>query len=122
MEAGSNPPAGWYADPQGQGQRYWDGEKWTSNIAPGQPMAGQLQVVGSRTNGMAIASLVLGIIWIYGLGALLALIFGLIAQKQIDESEGMQTGRGMATAGVVLGIVGLAGILFIVLFGVSSFY
>ncbi|MPY95460.1 MAG: DUF2510 domain-containing protein [Acidimicrobiia bacterium] len=26
----SNPPAGWYADPQGgPGQRWWDGDSWT---------------------------------------------------------------------------------------------
>jgi hypothetical protein len=23
------PPAGWYANPEGSGQRYWDGEHWT---------------------------------------------------------------------------------------------
>jgi hypothetical protein len=29
-------PAGWYPQPDGQ-QRYWDGESWTENIAPGGP-------------------------------------------------------------------------------------
>jgi hypothetical protein len=28
------PPPGWYADPQGQGQRYWDGSQWTEHTAP----------------------------------------------------------------------------------------
>jgi hypothetical protein len=27
-------PAGWYADPQGRGQRYWDGRNWTDQLAP----------------------------------------------------------------------------------------
>ena len=27
-------PAGWYPQPDGQ-QRYWDGEQWTENFAPG---------------------------------------------------------------------------------------
>jgi hypothetical protein len=27
-------PAGWYPDPQGEGQRYWDGTKWTEHTAP----------------------------------------------------------------------------------------
>ena len=27
-------PAGWYADPQGEGQRYWDGTNWTEDTAP----------------------------------------------------------------------------------------
>jgi hypothetical protein len=29
------PPAGWYPDPEGlQRQRWWDGEKWTADVAP----------------------------------------------------------------------------------------
>jgi len=33
-----NAPAGWYAHPTMAGtQRYWDGERWTDNIAPGAP-------------------------------------------------------------------------------------
>ena len=44
-----------------------------------------------------------------GLGSLLALIFGIIGKNQIDRSGGYQSGRGMAIAGIVLGIVGLAG-------------
>ncbi|MBK5222100.1 MAG: DUF2510 domain-containing protein [Acidimicrobiia bacterium] len=27
-------PAGWYQDPSGDGQRYWDGESWTEHVAP----------------------------------------------------------------------------------------
>jgi hypothetical protein len=27
-------PAGWYADPGGSGQRYWDGQRWTGETAP----------------------------------------------------------------------------------------
>jgi hypothetical protein len=63
------------------------------------------------TNGLAIASLVLGIVWIAGLGSLLALIFGVMAKNQIDASGGRQSGRGMAVAGIVLGIVGLIGLV-----------
>jgi Domain of unknown function (DUF4190) len=62
-----------------------------------------------RTNGLSIASLVLGILWIWGLGAILALIFGFTARKQIQESNGRQGGGGLATAGIVLGIVGILG-------------
>lgn len=60
------------------------------------------------TNGFAVASLVLGIIWLMGLGSILALVFGYIAKRQIDSSGGRQTGRGMAIAGIVLGSVGVA--------------
>jgi hypothetical protein len=61
------------------------------------------------TNGLAIASLVLGILWVGGLGSLLALIFGIVGKKQIRRSNGQQAGGGLATAGIVLGIVGIIG-------------
>ena len=38
-------------------------------------------------------------------GPVLALVFGYKGRRQIDESNGAQTGRGMATAGIVLGWV-----------------
>ena len=27
-------PAGWYPDPAGYGQRYWDGRQWSGHVAP----------------------------------------------------------------------------------------
>jgi hypothetical protein len=58
------------------------------------------------TNGFAIASLVLGIIWLSCVGSVLALIFGYISLRQIRErGEG---GRGVAIAGIVLGWLGVA--------------
>ena len=51
---------------------------------------------------MAIASLVLGILWIYGLGAILALVFGYMAKKQIrerGESGAAWPPRGSCSAG-----------------------
>jgi hypothetical protein len=81
----------------------------------------QVQYVAQQTNGLAIASMVLGILWIWGIGAILALVFGYRARRQIDQSGGRQGGRGMATAGVVLGWIGVAGaILIIVLFTVVA--
>ncbi|MGI8750939.1 MAG: DUF4190 domain-containing protein [Acidimicrobiales bacterium] len=69
-----------------------------------------------RTNGLAIASLVLGILWIVGLGAVAALILGIVGKNQIDRSNGEQTGRGLAIAGIVLGAIGIIGaIIFIVI-------
>ncbi len=58
---------------------------------------------------MAIASLVLSLVWIAGLGSLLAIIFAFIARKNIRDSRGAQTGNGIALAGLVIGIVGLLG-------------
>jgi Domain of unknown function (DUF4190) len=67
-------------------------------------------------NGFAIASMVLGIVWVWWIGSILALIFGFIALRQVKRSNGWQRGRGMAIAGVVLGAVGIAALIaFIVL-------
>jgi hypothetical protein len=66
------------------------------------------------TNGKAVASLVLGILCLYGIGSILALIFGFIARKEIDASGGSQSGRGMATAGIVLGFIGIGIMLLLI--------
>jgi hypothetical protein len=55
---------------------------------------------------MAIASLVLGILWLEGIGSVLALVFGYIALSQIKQRQ--QSGRGLAIAGVTLGWIGIA--------------
>jgi hypothetical protein len=75
------------------------------------------------TNGFAVASLVLGILWLYWLGSVLALVFGYIARRQIAERQGLQDGRGMATAGIVLGWIGvgfLALLLLLVVLGMAT--
>mgnify|MGYP003350445616 FL=1 len=61
-----------------------------------------------RTNGFAIASLVLGCVGIFtcGLGSVLAVIFGFIARSQIRQRG--EQGNGMALAGIILGFVFLA--------------
>ncbi|MGB3444601.1 MAG: DUF4190 domain-containing protein [Actinophytocola sp.] len=64
------------------------------------------------TNGMAIAAMVLGIVWVYWIGSILALIFGYVALNEIRRTK--QSGEGMAIAGIVLGWIGV-GILVIVL-------
>lgn len=61
-----------------------------------------------RANGLAIAGLVCGILWIFWLGSILAVVLGHVAREQIDASGGVQRGRGMATTAVVLGWLGLA--------------
>jgi hypothetical protein len=68
-----------------------------------------------KYNGFAIASMVLGILWIWWIGSILAIIFGFVALNQIKTSQGAQTGRGMAIAGLVLGFIGLGSILFFLL-------
>jgi hypothetical protein len=64
-------------------------------VLPPQPQA---------TNGLAVAALVLGILWLFWLGSTLAILFGHIALDQIKHNN--QSGKGMAVAGLVLGYVG----------------
>ena len=75
--------------------------------------------VPARYNGMAIASLVLGIVSIffntlYLVPSILAIIFGVMARSQISKNPNQQ-GAGMAVAGLVLGIVFLAIYLIVIL-------
>jgi hypothetical protein len=74
-------------------------------------------VVQRSTNGLAVASMVLGILWIYWIGSILALVFGFVARQQIKQRG--EAGDGMAIAGIVLGCVGLGMLLLVLLLGIS---
>jgi hypothetical protein len=67
---------------------------------------------------MAVAALVLGLLWGYGIGSVLAIIFGAIGRKQTAERG--QGGRGLATAGLVLGIIGVVIVGLIILAAAAS--
>ena len=73
-----------------------------------------------RTNGLAVAALVLGLteVWTMGLTSLPALICGIAARRQIRERG--EEGSGMATAGIVLGALGVAFWGLILLLAVAS--
>lgn len=79
----------------------------------GQPYAGGYVTPMAPTCGMAIASMVCGIIslmlcYFSGIVALPAVICGHVAMKQINNSLVPMGGRGMAIAGLVTGYIGLA--------------
>ena len=57
----------------------------------------------------------LGIVWIYWIGSILALVFGYVAKSQIERAGGRETGMGMAIAGIVLGWIGVGTLLLAVL-------
>ncbi len=64
-----------------------------------------------QNSTMAIVSLISGIAaWVIlpFLGAIAAVITGHMAKKEIRESNGMKTGNGLATAGLILGYAQLA--------------
>lgn len=70
------------------------------------------------TNGLAIASLVCGLLQLAVpvVTTVLALVFGYVARNQIRERG--ESGEGMAKAGIILGWVGVAlgvlGLLFVI--------
>ncbi|MER3514520.1 MAG: hypothetical protein C4310_09150 [Chloroflexota bacterium] len=73
---------------------------------------------------MAIVSLVTGILGLtlcVGLGGVIALITGYMARNEIRQKPGMYTGEGLATAGLVLGGVGIAYFVLSLVLGVLGF-
>ncbi|MBT2410319.1 DUF4190 domain-containing protein [Streptomyces sp. ISL-12] len=71
----------------------------------------------SRTNGLAIASLVCGIVGLFVFNVILgpvAIVLGAVGLRQ----AGVKGGAGMAKAGIVLGVLAL--VLFGVLLAVSA--
>jgi hypothetical protein len=86
----------------------------TGDVTPPAPPAREVARptfvrASSPTNGLAIASLVLSVFWLWWIGSALAVVLGHVALRQIARSG--QSGRGMAIVGLVLGYVGLAVLL-----------
>ena len=76
---------------------------------PPPPAGGARPVPTGPNNGMAIAALCCGIAgFLCVVPAILGIIFGFVAKNQIRDSGYTQRGDGMATAGIVLGIVWIA--------------
>jgi predicted acyltransferase len=97
---------------------------YTPPPPPPPPMQGGPGMPGGyaqpQTNQKAMWSMILGIVGLVCCGlfaGIPALILGNLAKKEINASGGAQTGGGMATAGVILGIIAIvwsiiSGILF----------
>jgi Domain of unknown function (DUF4190) len=68
------------------------------------PAPGYPPPQGVGTNGMAIASLVCSLFgWLCLIGPILGIVFGFVALGQIKQTG--QGGRGMALAGIIIGVV-----------------
>jgi Domain of unknown function (DUF4190)/Uncharacterised protein family UPF0547 len=70
----------------------------------------------TSTSGAAVAAFICSLVglWIAGIP------LGIHAQRQIDQSGGRKTGRGFATAGIILGIIGIIGTIVLVIVLVSA--
>lgn len=76
----------------------------------------------AEMNGFAIASLTMGVLGLSALpliGAVLALVFGYRARREIANSG--ESGEGLATAGVILGWVGVGLLALIAVLAVVAF-
>ena len=78
------------------------------------PQQQPIVIQAPRTNGMAVASLVLSLLWIFWVGSLVGLVLGIAALDQIDKDP-TQTGRGLAIAGAIISGVSLLPLALIIL-------
>jgi len=61
-----------------------------------------------KTSGMAVASLIFGLLFFIFPAAVLAVVLGHVSNSQIRKSAGRLKGAGMSLAGMILGYVGIA--------------
>lgn len=87
--------------------------------AAGYAPAGVAPVAGN--SGLAIASLILGIVGLCtGIAGIAAVICGHMALGRINKSNGMLKGKGMAIAGLVLGYLEIVAMVAWVVFVVVA--
>jgi hypothetical protein len=115
-----SPPPGWYADPSGHGQRFWDGERWTEDYVWPTPGDGApAQEPASRAGGgtasppsefwvacVALVALVIGSVapWVTLHAGVLNQTFTTdVGGLRGDAPGGLALVMGLAT-GVVIGI------------------
>lgn len=107
QEALRQAPAGDKAAVRNVLERLGPPEEIAAAATDSPPPPGQLAADFSQVNGLAIASVLLAVLWFAGIGAVLALVFGYRARREIENSAGSQTGSGLATAGIILGWIGI---------------
>ena len=106
----TQPPPGQQPAPPPPGAPYQQQPTPPPPGAPYQQQPTPYRPVAPTTNGKATASLVLGIVGIFIcpiICCVLALVFGYSAKNEIAASGGYQTGDSYATAGIILGWIGL---------------
>jgi hypothetical protein len=101
-----------------QGPGWWQSSdgKWY----PPQGAAPGGAVGPAKTSALAVTSLVTGILSLVAcpIFGIVGLITGFMAKRKIQESNGEETGEGIATAGIItsaLGVVLIGGILILIL-------
>jgi type IV pilus assembly protein PilA len=75
---------------------------------PPQTSTGVPAPVPEKSSGMAIASLIFGLFFLFFPLPIVAVVFGHISLSRIKKSAGRLGGRGLAITGLVLGYLGIA--------------
>ncbi len=67
------------------------------------------QFAGPKTSGLAIAGLICSIAGLFfcGVPSIVGLVLSIVGRSQIKKSNGMLKGLGLATAGIIVGIVAI---------------
>jgi type IV pilus assembly protein PilA len=65
-------------------------------------------IAAEKTSGLAIASLVFGMLFLFFPLSIVAVVLGHVSLSQIKKSAGRLGGRGLAIAGLILGYLGIA--------------
>ncbi|MDY7040568.1 MAG: DUF4190 domain-containing protein [Chloroflexota bacterium] len=101
-------------------------ESFPGPTSPSSPSPIHAAPAAPATSGLAIASLIIGIVGWFLLpivGNVLAIIFGHMAKNEIARSGGHLTGEALATVGLILGYIGVGvwalSILAFMVFGVG---
>ena len=89
---GGQTPPGWYRDPHGAGQRYWDGQQWTEQRAPAPQQQPMYQPPPKKSGGGTVWKVMLGVF----LGGCL-LIGGCVAlfAAGVEEADEEQKKKGI---------------------------
>src|SRR5262245_49006721 len=86
-------------------------QPWGAPPPPGGWGPGPYPPAGPKTSGLAITSLIAGIAQFVicpVIGGVVAIVTGHVARSRIRQSQGRESGSGMALAGLILGYVGIA--------------
>ena len=98
-------------------------EQLTVDVTPPPPPAPPAAPVfvrpQTRTNGLAIASVLAGLFWMWWIGSAVAIVLGHVALRQIARSGGLQSGRALAISGLALGYFGAATFVAVVLAAIA---
>jgi Domain of unknown function (DUF4190) len=74
-------------------------------VDPPQAVESEVSTIRPRVSKLAIASLACAFLPVPVLGAFLAIVFAIKARRRIERSQGALTGRGLADAGFLCGII-----------------